>query len=119
VILLNDVELNLTGGLPYSRRIRVTDGAKIWPTLDLLEVRSEVRVSPIWTSRLKATLSPFITPSIEGDDLILDLKLTGAQTRELSGGHYDVVVTDKGSVDDRGIRVLKGVLRIEQLTTGA
>jgi hypothetical protein len=117
--MMNDVELNVTGGLPYSRRIRVTNGANIWSSVDDLEVRSQVRVSPDWRSTLKASLSSFITASIDGDDLILDLKLTGSQTRTLSGGHYDIVVTDKGSDDVRGIRVLKGILRLEPLTTGA
>jgi hypothetical protein len=116
---MSDVELNIVAGLPYARRIRVTDGAKIWPSVDLLEVRSQVRVSPHWKSTLKATLTSYITPSIEGNDLVLDLKLTGAQTRTLSGGYFDMVVSDKGSVDERGLQVIKGIIKLEHLVTGA
>lgn len=115
---MNETTLDITGGLPYSRRIRITNGVNVWPTLDDFEVRSEVRASPHGASKLKATLSQFITPSIDGNDIVLDLQMTGSDTRALSNGYYDIVVTDKGSTDLRGLRVLRGQLTVDQLITG-
>jgi hypothetical protein len=113
-----EVDLDVIGGLPYSRRIRITDGVNTWPTLDDFEVRSEVRVSRSSSSTLRATLGIFITSSIDGNDIVLDLQMTGSDTRSLLGGYYDIVVSDKGDVDLRGIRVLTGQLRVDQLITG-
>lgn len=113
-----DVDLNVTGGLPYARRIRIRDGTKVWPSVDDFEVRSEVRSSNKYSSRLKFTLSPYITSSIDGSDIVLDLRMTGSETRQLYGGFYDMIVSDKGGADVRAIRILKGRLLVEHLVTG-
>jgi len=113
-----EVNLNITKGLPYSRRIRVTDGKLTWPTLDELEVKSDVRVSAVSTGTLKGSLAAFITPSFEGNDLILELRMSGKDTRTFSGGFYDIVVSDKGTDDIRAIRVLKGRVEMDRLVTG-
>lgn len=116
-MIMTDIEI--VGGLPYNRRIRVKDAALTWPTLDDFEVASHVRVSESRLSTLKAILTPYIFPSIEGPDIVLDLNLTGSDTRTLSGGYYDIVVSDKGSTDSRAIRALGGKLKIQPLVTGA
>lgn len=114
---MNDVNLKITAGLPYARRIRIKDGKNVWPSLDDLEVRSEVRVGVSSTSKLKATLRPFITPSFDLNDLILDLQMTGNATRSLLGGYYDIVVSDVGPTDTRAIKVVGGTLTVEKLVT--
>jgi hypothetical protein len=117
--LMIETPLEITGGLPYNRRIRVKNAALTWPTEDDFEVRSEIRVGPSSDSRLKASLVEYITPSVEDDDILLDLNLTGSVTRTLPGGYYDIIVSDAGSMDNRAIRVLGGKLTIKPLVTGA
>lgn len=116
---LDDTPLNINAGLPYNRRIRIKGAAKTWPSLDDFEVRCQLRVSASAKSRLKQTLSSYFLPSIDGEDIVLDLKLTGANTRVLPSGYYSVVVSDKGSIDERAIEVLRGHLRVRPMATGA
>ena len=111
-------DLTLVGGLPYSRRIRVKKAAITWPTTNDFEVRSQVRVSASKSATLKATLTPYISASVDGEDIVLDLHMNGGSTRTLSGGYYDIVLSDKGSMDSRAIRVLGGKLTIQPLVTG-
>lgn len=115
---MTETPLNMTAGLPYNRRIRIKDGKNVWSLLGDFEIRSEVRVSESPTATLKTTLSSFFNASFDVNDIILDLNLTGKDTRSLSGGYYDVVLSDTGSVDARAIRVLFGRLQLEQMVTG-
>lgn len=114
-----ETPLDITAGLPYNRRIRVKDAAVTWPTVEDFEVRSDVRVGPSSNSTLKAVLTPYISTSVDGQDLVLDLNLSGTETRALSGGYYDIVVSDPGETDNRAIVVLGGKLTIKPLVTGA
>lgn len=113
-----DTPLEITGGLPYNRLIRVKNAALTWPEEEDFEVRSQIRVSPSPKATLKGALTPFITKSIEGDDIVLEMNLTGAQTSVLPGGYYDIVISDVGSTDSRGIRVLKGKITVDHTVTG-
>lgn len=113
-----NTDLNIVSCLPYNRRIRVKGAAATWPTVDDLEVRSDIRVSADKRSTLKSSLTPFITPSIIGEDVVLDLNLTGDQSETLSGGYYDIVVGDAGHIENRAIRVLGGKLTVKPLVTG-
>lgn len=113
-----DTSLDITGGLPYNRRVRVVNGAITWPTIDDFEVASEIRVSADKGAKLKGSLTPFIESSVEEDDILLDIRLSGAQTRTLPNGFYDIVISDVGSADHRSIRVLKGRVNVTPLVTG-
>lgn len=113
------VELAMTAGLPYSRRFRITNGKSVWPTLDLLEVRSQVRVRKQPTSALVGALTPFLTPSYDGDDIVIDLELTGAQTRTMIKGYYDIVVSDVGATDERALSIASGKVKVGTLVTEA
>ncbi|WP_028637708.1 hypothetical protein [Nocardioides sp. URHA0032] len=111
--------LDVQAGVPYSRRIRITDGKNLWANLADFEVRSQVRAGRQITSPLKADLRPFLAASFDGNDIVIDLTLTGADTRTLVGGNYDILVTDTGATDALGLRVLHGTLTIAPTTTAA
>jgi hypothetical protein len=109
--------LDVQAGIPYSRRIRITNGKNLWANLADFEVRSQVRAGRQITSQLKADLGPFLVASFDGNDIVIDLTLTGADTRALVGGNYDILVTDTGATDARGLRVLHGNLTVAPTTT--
>lgn len=110
-------DLRIVAGLPYSRRIRVVGAAATWPTVEDFEVRSQVRTGRGPTSTLLFALADYLTPSVEGGDIILDLHMTGSQTRQIKAGFYDIVISDPGEVDERAIRALHGSISIGSLTT--
>lgn len=112
-------DLAMQAGIPYARRIRITDGKNLWASLDAFEVRSQVRAGRQTSSPLKYDLTPHLTPSFDANDIVVDLVLTGAQTRTMVGGNYDMLVTDAGAVDAQGMRVLHGTLTVEPTTTDA
>ena len=115
----SSVELAMTAGLPYRRRIRVTGATSMWPTLDDFEVRSQIRAGRDVNSQFLHDLGQYITPSIEGDDIILTLELTGAQTRLLPvKGNYDVIISDPGVDDAKALPALSGKIKVGQLITG-
>lgn len=111
-------DLTIVKGLPYRRSIRVKGGVNVWPTVDDFEVRSQVRVSDDPSSTLKTDLAPYITARIDGLDIVLDLAMTGAESRTVLGGYYDIVVSDKGHTDLNAIRVLGGKFNVKPLITG-
>lgn len=113
------VALEMTAGLPYSRRFRVQDGKLVWPTLDTFEVRSQIRKRKTPTSELLGALTPFLTPSYDEDDIVVDLELTGAQTREVVGGYYDIIISDVGTTDARAIPIASGKVKVGTLVTEA
>lgn len=114
-----ETPLDIVGGLPYQRQIRIKNGTSIFPVLSQLEVKSQVRVAPDMDSTLRYTLTPHITPSIDGADIVLDLALTGQDTRLMPSGYYDIILSDPGAVDLRAIRVLGGKIKVHPLVTGA
>lgn len=113
------VELIVTAGLPYTRAIRITGGAAIWPELDQFEVRSQVRAGKTEQTALLNDLRPFITKTIVENDIVLLLSMTGAETRTLNAGYYDVILSDPGVTDARAISALSGKIKIKQLVTAA
>lgn len=111
------VDLMLTAGLPFSRRVRVSGGANIWSTLVDFEVRSQIRREADSTSELLGSLIPYITPSIDGADIVLDIEMSGSQTRIIPEGYFDIVISDPGSTDLRAISVLTGRIKLSNLIT--
>lgn len=116
---MDDTLLDITAGLPYNRKIRVTNGVNVWPTLEDFEVRCQVRVAANKNSTLKSTLSSYFTSSIEDNDIVIELNMTGSETREILGGYYDVIISDVGPVDARALPLLKGQVRVTPLVTEA
>lgn len=112
------VDFMLTAGLPYNRKIRAIGAAKVWPTLEDFEVLSQIRSERSSSSRLLGSLLPYLSASIDGDDIVLDLEMTGAQTRQTPEGFYDIIISDPGSTDLRAISVLSGRVVVGSLVTG-
>lgn len=110
-------DLHIVSGLPYSRRIRVVDGVNVWPTLQSVEVKSHVRVSQNSTSTLKSDLTPYLTKSIDGNDIVIDFAVSGLESRNLKGGYYDIVLHDPSDVDARGIVLVSGQVFVERTVT--
>jgi hypothetical protein len=102
--------LTIQAGEPYARRIRVVDGKNIWATLDLFEVRCQVRDGDSEQYPLVSDLSIYFTPSYDLNDIVIDIAMTGQQTRTVGPGFYDVFLSDVGAVDARAIRILDGNL---------
>lgn len=107
-----ETDLVLRAGLPYARRFRVVGATAIWPTLDDLEVRAQVRKRKSPDSDLVTNLGQFITMSVEGEDFVGDISLTGEQTYPLVSGNYDIVFSDPGVTDARLIPVLEGGFKV-------
>lgn len=116
---LTPVDLEVTAGLPYVRKIRVAGATTFWVSDDDYEIRSQVREAKAPTARLVYDLGQHLTGQIEGSDLVIELRMTGAQTRDLPKGYYDIVVSDIGTVDARALRVLSGKVRVSSLITAA
>lgn len=113
------VRFDVKAGLPFARQIRITNGKNIWATLEAFEARMHIREERDVTSSLKYDFSPHIIKSFDVDDIVLAWSLTGAQTRELSSGYFNLLVSDIGSVDDRAIQVIFGYLNLLPTTTSA
>lgn len=111
------VPLEMVAGLPYAIRFRVTGVTAIWPTLDLLEVRGQVRKKDDPASPLVGNLTPYLVATIDGTDILVTLRLNGAQTRTMAKGYYDIVISDVGPDDDRALPVSKGPLVLDTLVT--
>lgn len=109
---MTDTDLTLRAGVPYARRFRVVGAANVWPTLGDVEVRGQVRARRSHDAALVLDLAPYITPSIEGEDIVGDISMTGAETRTMVSGHYDIVLSDPGDVDARLVPVLQGEFKV-------
>jgi hypothetical protein len=97
-------------GEPFSRVIRLVDGATIWPTVGDFEVRAQVREENTMPSKLIFDLSPHFVTSVDGVDLVATLVLNGQQTRQLKDGYYDVFFSDVGGDDSKAVRAFKGTI---------
>lgn len=97
-------------GEPFSRVVRLLNGTSIWATTSDFEVRAQVREEQTMPSKLILDLSPFITKSVDGVDLIATLTLTGEKTRLLKNGFFDVFFSDTGATDGKAIRAFKGTI---------
>lgn len=116
----NTADLVMTAGLPYARRIRVTDGKDLWAALDDFEIRSDVRSGPAESTRLRADLGQFMTPSYDANDIVIDLALTGDDTRNsMESGYYDVLMSDVGLIDEAAVQVLSGQVTVKPSVSSA
>jgi hypothetical protein len=115
--------IELVAGEPFSRIIRVTGAAAIWPTTDDFEVRSEARSGPAQQCRLMADLSVYLTPSIDGEDVVVTVTMTGEQTRGLcrtaKNAYYDMFLSDVGPDDARAFKIQYGQVLVDpNITAG-
>lgn len=111
--------LSITAGLPFAKSYRIVEGAQVWPGLDNFEVRSHVRQQKRPDSLLLFDLTPHIEATLDGDDILIKIEMTGAETRTVKAGKYDIVVSDDGPEDARALVVDSGTVRVGVITTGA
>jgi hypothetical protein len=119
--------LSMTAGAPFHQRIRMVGVKSIWSTVELLEVRAQMRVGPKSSDDLIVNLHDFMTYSFVGDDLVIDLDMTGGQTRALytlqwgpfKKGYFNVIASDVGVEDARSVVVPTVTIQITGTTTSA
>jgi hypothetical protein len=114
---MSSVQLDVKAGLPFSRRVRIVNGKHIWAELEDFEARMHIRVSEDSGSRLKYDFTPHLVTSFDNDDIIISWYLTGAQTRLLKIGYYDLIISDPGNTDAKAIQVLHGYLTLHPVIT--
>lgn len=117
--MTNSIRFDVVAGLPFIRRVRITAGKNIWMTLSDFEARMHIRVAEDPRSTLKFDFTPHLRKSFDVNDIVIEWNLSGAQTRELKFGYFDLVVSDVGITDVRAIQVLHGYLHIRSTTTAA
>lgn len=107
-------------GLPFARNIRVVGAKNVWPDLEDLEVRSQLRASASSAAALIANFHPFMSWDFDDDDLVITWSMTGADVRAINrDGFYDVVVSDAGETDARAIVILAGQFTFPETVTTA
>ena len=114
--------LKITRGLPYAYRWRVKDGKNIWPTINDFEVRSQLRETKQNTSPLIMNLHDYMTTTYgvdaQSNDIIIDFRMTGAETRLIEEtGYFDIVLSDTGVSDERAIKIGPEQIKLSDLVT--
>lgn len=120
-------ELTMTSGRPLSQVIRVVDAKNIWPTVEELEVRAQLRTGKSTSDALIANLHDYMTWVFDVDDLVISWTMTGEETRDLYAltwgyfktGYFNVIVSDIGTVDGRALVVPTVSLKAVPTTTTA
>lgn len=112
-------DLTVIGGQPFTLRVRMKAGIDMWATLDLFEARMQVRDRPNEWGKLLNDLSDYLTTSYDGDDVLVDLAMTGQETRALRSGFYDMFVSDTGTTDTKAVRLLYGTFTADRAITAA
>ena len=105
--------LPLVQGVPLDLSITVEGGAARYP--DGHEVRGEIRSTPAGRTLLFA-LTPYLSSAVVGEDVVVDLHLTGAQTRQISGGALDVFIAE-GPEQAQALRIFDARLEVTRAIT--
>lgn len=110
-------ELNATAGLPFSKAVRLANGKDIWGALEECEARMQIRVNEDPGSKLKYDFTSHLRLEFDLNDILIKWDLSGAETRLLKSGYYDLIISDAGPSDDRAIRLLHGPFVLDSVTT--
>ena len=114
------VNFVVTAGLPFSRQVRITNGKSLWATEELFEARMQIRDGEDVSTALRYDFTPHLQKSYDGEDILVRWDLTGAQTRALKSGFYDLIVSDVGPEDAKALPpLLYGRFKVETLVTSA
>lgn len=116
------MSIKIKRGLPYASRFRIHNGKLQWANLTDFEVRSQLREEKDVDSPLIANLHTFMSKSYgtgeQANDIIIDFVMTGSDTRTLTAdGYFDVIVSDPGVTDARGLQIYSGRIVLSDLTT--
>lgn len=117
--MTKDKPLRVQAGSPYALRVVIANGTSLWTDLSDFDVRSQIRSGEGSQFPLRGDLTPFLTKSFEGDNIVITLNMTGSQTRVLKSGYCDMLVSDVGSADDKAIRVRIGIIEVLPIVTSA
>lgn len=126
VTIVND-HLKMTAGRPFNQVIRIVGAKSVWPELDQLEVRAQLRTEKDSEGSLIADLHTYMTPTFDENDLLITWVMTGKQTRDLYAlnwgyfkeGYFNVIVSDTGLDDARALVVPTVTLKAVDTTTSA
>ena len=118
------VPFHIKSGIPFGKTILVTlpTGRDWWTAQGEFEVLSQIREAPDYSSSLILDIAQFMTvtfdPGVDADLVTIDLDMTGADTRLVTGsGYYDVVMSDIYAIDDRAFPILQGAVYRTALVT--
>jgi len=113
--------LTLTKSLPFGKIILVTlpNGRTWWTALNEFEVLFQVRHEVSRDSTLILDLAQYLTVTMDDADTIrIVVSMTGEETRTVvRSGHYDVIISDPGTIDARAKKILEGTFTIEDVVT--
>lgn len=108
------VTFAITQGEPYTLAATITNGAVEYPSG--VTVAGQIRKSA--HNRLWLDITDRLSTSVSGSDLVLTLELTGADTRQVRAGVYDIFIFDAGDEDQsRAVRILHGPVTVEYAVT--
>lgn len=117
--MAGSTRFDVKAGLPFARRVRITDGKNIWTDEGDFEARMQIRAVDRADGALRFDFTPFLSQSIDANDILIEWNLSGSQTRELKEGYYDLMISDVGEIDTKAIRVLYGYVNvIPAMTSG-
>lgn len=126
-----DADFKVRAGKPFHCSFRCVGLTAIWPDVDTLEVRAQMRQGKDTGTQLIANLHEHMTWSYDGDDLVIDWAMNGAETRALYAvdmglhgklGYLNVIVSDTGSDDERAVVIPSAdafVVAVAPVTTSA
>lgn len=110
-----DTILSIKSGLPFAKKINITlpSGRSWWTEVSDFEILMQIREKKDRNSPLVMDLADFLTITQVSDDVFsVDLAMTGADTRLLTrGGFYDMIMSDIGVTDERGLVIIQGPVK--------
>lgn len=116
------VPFHIKSGLPFAKTVTVTlpNGRAWWTSDSQFEVLCQIREAADVDSPLVLDLAQFLTVSLAGDVVTIELVMNGADTRLVTkDGDYDMLISDDFAVDARGYSLIEGpVHRTTTITAG-
>jgi hypothetical protein len=104
--------LPVVQGAPLDLTITVEGAAARWP--DGREARGQIRAQPE-SALVIFDMTPHLTTSVDGADVLVELHLTGAQTRKIVDGVFDIFVA--GPEQTAPLKVWGGAVKVELAVT--
>lgn len=108
------VTFAITQGEPYTLAATITNGAVEYP--GGVTLTGQIRKSA--QNRLWLDITDRLSAAVSGNDLVVTLALTGADTRQVRAGVYDIFIYDAGDAEQsRAVRILHGPVTVEYAVT--
>lgn len=110
-------DIEITAGKSFNKQIRVVDAKNVWATLDVFEIRAQLRTGPDSDDLLVENLHDFMTEKAfdtdpdHDKDLLITWRMTGADTQALYDkewgffhrGYFNIAISDIGTTDSRSL----------------